>query len=85
MEDTRAAMIAKIPKSLTSEEKSQIQVTQETNSSQESTSEEICHMKSTEKKKKGKKVLSKKSPRTKKSNLKVSILFVIYLLFMYYI
>ncbi|KMQ94272.1 leucine-rich repeat-containing protein [Lasius niger] len=66
IENTRAAMIAKLPKSMSPEEHKRMN----TSSSQEDTNEEIVHETLTPKRK-SKKILPKKSPRKmKKSNLK---------------
>ncbi|XP_070160342.1 serine-rich adhesin for platelets [Polyergus mexicanus] len=66
VENARAAMIAKLPKSTSSEENKRTEI----NSSQEDTNEEIVHKMLTPKRK-NKKVLLRKSPRrAKKSNSK---------------
>ncbi|XP_072744351.1 uncharacterized protein [Anoplolepis gracilipes] len=66
VENTRAAMIAKLPRSTSPEEHKRTQI----NSSQEDTNEEIVHETLTPKRK-NKKILPRKSPRrAKKSNLK---------------
>lgn len=66
IENTRAAMISKLSKSMSPEEHKRI----ETNSSEEDTNKEIVP-ETLAPKRKGKKILSKKSPRkVKKSNLK---------------